>query len=81
MLIKKIYHFIRHPFDLHPRVQRHVSKIERLGNQYGGFFIDTARLRQGMSAYLFGIGMDISFDVELCTQIGGGPRICLRSNT
>ena len=44
--------------------------IERLGSEWGGFWIDTSLIPQGSTAICAGIGNDITFDVELMCRFG-----------
>jgi FkbM family methyltransferase len=44
--------------------------IERIGSEYGGFWIDPALIANGSTAICAGIGNDITFDVELIRRFG-----------
>ncbi len=43
---------------------------ERLGSEYGGWSIAKGKLRKNSIIYSFGLGEDISFDLELIKQYG-----------
>lgn len=38
---------------------------ERLGSEYGGWYVDPTRLTPSSTVYSFGVGEDISFDLEM----------------
>lgn len=44
--------------------------IERIGTQYGGWWVDTTHLGPASVVYAFGIGEDLSFDLGLIQQFG-----------
>lgn len=47
------YHYVKH------------SDIKWIGNQYGGFYLDTTLINQNSTVFSVGIGEDISFDKGL----------------
>lgn len=44
--------------------------IERLGSEWGGFWVNTDLIPHGSAAICAGIGNDITFDVELICRFG-----------
>src|SRR5665213_2396206 len=46
------------------------EKLERLGNDYGGWYAPTYDLYPGSIVYSAGVGQDISFDQALIGQCG-----------
>lgn len=52
-----------------PRVQLERT-TERLGTEYGGYFLDEAMLPEQAVVYSLGIGEDISFDLSLIERFG-----------
>lgn len=49
-------------FRLRPRAG---TPLERLGSDYGGWWVPVAALRPGAVAYCVGVGEDMTFDLEL----------------
>lgn len=43
--------------------------VERLGSEYGGWYLATAMLRERCLAYSFGVGTDATFDVALIERL------------
>jgi FkbM family methyltransferase len=52
------------------RVPRVTVRTARLGSAYGGWHVATGLLDRGSVVYSFGIGDDISFDLELIHRFG-----------
>jgi len=52
-----------------PRVQIERG-LQRLGSEYGGYFVDTSLIGRGATVYSVGVGEDISFDLSLIENIG-----------
>ncbi|MHB8499878.1 MAG: FkbM family methyltransferase [Candidatus Acidiferrales bacterium] len=45
-------------------------RMERLGSDYGGYFLDASMVRGDSIVYSLGIGEDISFDLSLIARFG-----------
>lgn len=45
-------------------------RIERLGSEWGGFWIDVDKVQRGSTAICAGIANDITFDLELIARFG-----------
>ncbi|MGB6901006.1 MAG: FkbM family methyltransferase [Candidatus Acidiferrum sp.] len=52
-----------------PRVQLK-RRMERLGSDYGGYFLDASTVQRDSIVYSLGIGEDISFDLSLIERFG-----------
>jgi FkbM family methyltransferase len=52
-----------------PRVQS-VRRLQRIGSDYGGYFVDSSMIPPNPVVYSLGIGEDISFDLSLIEQYG-----------
>lgn len=57
-------------FFLLPQPVSEIRGLKRLGSPYGGWVCQTAELRSESVAYSFGVGTDISFDLELVALTG-----------
>lgn len=59
---------------IHPKprvgVANHACPMIRLGSEYGGWAINPTNLSKDSVVYSFGIGEDISFDLELIRKFG-----------
>jgi hypothetical protein len=60
-------------------------RIERLGSEWGGFWIDIDQVQRGSTAICAGIANDITFDLELiarfgCRIIGIDPTIAAQKH-
>jgi FkbM family methyltransferase len=52
-----------------PRVQVR-RRLERFGSEYGGYYLDPARIDRSSVVYSLGVGEDISFDLALIERFG-----------
>ena len=52
-----------------PRVQVHRT-LQRIGSDYGGYFLDPSLIGPDAVVYSLGVGEDISFDLALIEQYG-----------
>jgi FkbM family methyltransferase len=52
-----------------PRVQIRRG-LERLGSEYGGYYLDPAYVNQNSIVYSLGVGEDISFDLAMIERFG-----------
>jgi len=52
-----------------PRVQVR-CELERIGSDYGGYFLDPSKVSPDAVVYSLGIGEDISFDLSLINRLG-----------
>ena len=50
-------------------IQRETG-LEKIGSDYGGWVVPTARLFEGAICYCAGVGEDITFDLELVERFG-----------
>jgi len=57
-------------FFLLPQSVGEIRSLKRLGSPYGGWVCQTTKLRSESVAYSFGVGTDISFDLELVALTG-----------
>ena len=46
------------------------STLKRYGTQYGGKFVDVSKINNSSIVYSFGLGDDITFDLELIENFG-----------
>ena len=52
-----------------PRVQIRRG-MERLGSEYGGYYLDPTHIDQNSTVYSLGVGEDISFDLAMISRFG-----------
>jgi FkbM family methyltransferase len=52
-----------------PRVQVERT-LEKFGSEYGGYHLDSSRLKKDSVVYSLGIGEDVSFDLSLIASFG-----------
>lgn len=74
--IRKLLYLISGRFN-HLKIHQNISK-KWYGNDYGGFFVFPDALNQNSIVYSFGIGEDISFDLDIikhhkCKVFGFDP--------
>lgn len=58
-------------FGLAPNLQLDIQiATQRIGSDYGGWYIKKASLTSDSTAYSFGVGYDVSFDLGLISEFG-----------
>jgi FkbM family methyltransferase len=57
-------------WKLAPPKARHARGLQKLGSDYGGYYLDGSRIGRDAIVYSLGIGEDISFDLSLIEKFG-----------
>jgi len=64
--IKRYFHAMQgRDFFVFPSKNAKTTKLKRLGTSYGGWTCNADEIQKSSIVYSFGVGMDISFDLEL----------------
>ncbi len=69
-MLRKVYRGFKSLFGPKPMIRQNDGSIQWYGTQYGGFYVKKDLIGPQSIVYSFGIGEDISFDLEVIERHG-----------